>query len=46
MIPGQGEPNEITIDLPGPARAVRITLVDVDGVQAFGYDAAGVSYGP
>lgn len=39
-------PNEITIQLREPARAVKITLVDAKGAQATGFDAQGNAHGP
>ncbi|MGH8067489.1 MAG: hypothetical protein ACRERE_20095 [Candidatus Entotheonellia bacterium] len=40
------QPNVITIDLPEPARAVRILLTDQEGVEATGVDASHRRYGP
>lgn len=43
---GESKPNEITLDLPQPAKAVRIIAVDIEGVQVTGFDDAGTAFGP
>ena len=39
-------PNEITIDLPQPVKAVRLVVQDIEGVRVTGETAAGQSVGP
>lgn len=38
--------NSVTIELPQPARQVRLTLFDQEQVRAFGFDQQGQSVGP
>jgi hypothetical protein len=43
---GGTQPNLIHIDLPQPAKAVRILVVDKEGVEVTGYNEVGTAYGP
>ncbi len=43
---GKGGPNPITIELPQPAKAITLTLVDAKQVRVTGYDGAGKAFGP
>ena len=46
LTPDVVTPNSIAIDLPEPARVVRLLLTDQEGVEATGFNVNNQSYGP